>query len=94
MISTRNDNIGMETPQDETVRQKPARSSNFVQLIFAGTLLFIVLSVIVEYVLGDFIGLNPGQDLGLVLAGTLTSGICVGVVAGLLHDWSERAKHR
>lgn len=72
--------------------REPDRSSSSVQPVFVGTFLFIALSVAIEYGLGDFIGLNAGEDLGLVIGGTIVSGICVGVIAGAIHDWNSYAK--
>ncbi|WP_119389185.1 hypothetical protein [Taklimakanibacter lacteus] len=72
---------------------KPDRSSSLAQPVFVGTFVFIALSVAVEYALGDFAGLNAGEDFGLVIGGTMLSGICVGVIAGAIHDWIRHAKN-
>ena len=65
-------------------------SAQLVQLVFVGTLLFIVLSVAAEYGLGEFAGLNIGQDFGVILGGTIGFGLALGLVAGVIH----RMKHR
>ena len=71
--------------------QESHQSPNHVQPVFVGTFLLIVLAVVIEYVLGDFIGLNAGEDLGLVVGSTLSVGICVGLIAGAIHDWKGHA---
>lgn len=58
------------------------------------TLLFVVLSVMGEYMLGSFIGLNIGEDFALILGGTIVSGLCVGVAAGALHHRNRNSMTR
>lgn len=70
------------------------QSSTLAQPVFVGTFLFIVLSLAVEYAIGDFIGLNAGEDLGLVIGSTVLTGIGVGVIAGVIHDWNKHAKRQ
>jgi len=94
MISPASFNTSIEAPHDDESRPEPEQSPSQVEPIFVGTLIFIVLSVVIEYILGDFVGLNAGEDFGLVLGGAIIFGICAGMVAGALHDWSKRAKHR
>lgn len=74
--------------------RKTAQSPHQVQLIFVGALLLVVLSVVAEYVMGDFVGRNVGQDLGLIVGGTMVAGVCVGLVVAAFHSWSRHSKHR
>jgi hypothetical protein len=83
-----------EAKHHRAAHTEPAPSSWQVQLIFVVTLLFIVLSVIVEFIQGDFVGLNVGEDFLLVLGRVAIFGAFVGIVAGALHEWSARARHR
>lgn len=92
MNSSHNCDTTRVSPQSEA--PKPTQSPYQVQLIFVLTLLFVVLSVLVEYVLGAFIGLSIGEDFGLILGGTIISGICVGLVVGRIHHWSRSSMHR
>lgn len=54
-------------------------------MVFVGTLLLVVLSVIAEYMLGDFRGLNSGADFGLVIGVALVVGLCAGALAASFH---------
>lgn len=63
----------------------PERRTRFVHGVFVGALLLVVLTVIGAYLLGDFRGLNPGADFGLILTITLGIGICAGLVVAALH---------
>lgn len=94
MVNEDDCNTGNEGPHDSEVRSGPDRSPDQVQLVFVGMLVFIVLSVVVEYIQGDSIGLNAGEDFGLVLGTAIIFGACVGMVAGALHDWGSCAKRR
>ncbi len=68
-------------PEDDS-----GQSSQGAQIVFVGVLLLVVLTVIAIYLLGDFRGLNPGADFGLVLSITLAIGIAVGLLLAYLHD--------
>jgi hypothetical protein len=74
-----------DTKPEAPPSEAPSPSAYQVQAIVVLTLLFVVLSVMGEYILGSFVGLNIGQDFLLILGGTIGSGICAGLVAGALH---------
>jgi hypothetical protein len=80
-----NSQVNGETPRPA----EPAQSSHLVQLVFVGTLLFIVLSVMAEYGLGEFKGLNIGGDFSVILGTTLIFAIAVGLGIGLIHHWNH-----
>lgn len=54
-------------------------------MVFVGALLLVVLSVIAEFLLGDFRGHSPGGDFGLVIGVALIVAICVGGLAAAFH---------
>ncbi|MGE0238802.1 MAG: hypothetical protein AB7F09_02110 [Parvibaculaceae bacterium] len=81
--------VKSETPRGGDPAAESRQSSSQAQMIFVGTLVFIVLSVIAEYVLGEFVGLNIGEDFGVILGGTIAFGIAVGFVASVVHSWNH-----
>jgi hypothetical protein len=70
--------------------RKPDLPLDTVTKVFVGALLLVVLSVIAEYVLGEFRGRNPGADFGLILAVTLIVAFCVGFLAAAIHRYRSR----
>lgn len=94
MTNSRNCDTKLGSPSNKAQHSKPAQSPYWAQLIFVLTFLFVVLSVMGEYIVGAFIGLNAGEDFGLILGGTIVTGICVGLLVGALHDRSGNSMHR
>lgn len=82
----------VEPPREGGAHPVPDQASDHAQPVFAGTLLFIVLSVMAEYGFGEFAGLNVGQDFGVILGGTIAFAIAVGLVASAIYSWTHRPR--
>ncbi|MGE0008522.1 MAG: hypothetical protein AB7S92_23455 [Parvibaculaceae bacterium] len=75
-----------DTPQKAAgKRREPRLAPGTVQMVVVGALLLVVLSVIIEYLLGDFRGLNAGADFGLVTGIALLVALCAGILAAAFH---------
>jgi hypothetical protein len=92
MTHLSHDQVNAETARQGGPEAKPAQSPHQVQMVVVGTLLFVVLSVIAEYVLGEFAGLNIGQDFGVILGGTIVFGMAVGLAASAVHSWTHHPR--
>ncbi|MGE3872758.1 MAG: hypothetical protein AB7F74_07365 [Parvibaculaceae bacterium] len=84
-----NSQVSAETPHNGGHPAEPAQPSHHVQPVFVGTLLFIVFSVMAEYGLGEFAGLNIGGDFSVILGTALVFAIAAGLGVGVVHHWNH-----
>jgi hypothetical protein len=89
MEQTRHDKVNAEVTRDNGNHDRPVQSPAQVQLVFVATLIFIVLSVVAEYLVGEFAGRNIGGDFSVILGGALAFGIAVGLAVSAVRHWNH-----
>jgi hypothetical protein len=93
MEQAKHDKVNAELPRGDKLHAEPVQSATQVQWVFVVSLVFIVLSVVAEYLGGEFAGRNLGGDFTVVIGGALVFGIAVGLAVSAVHYWSHHA-HR